>query len=69
MRVNPKTLNYQPEDFFFCEAAAELGFGTWVLPMARTVHTGTFDYVLNLPAGLALAQEHAKSTRKPSAAA
>jgi hypothetical protein len=52
MKVNPKALNYQPEDFFFCEAASELGFGTWVFPMARTVHTGSFDYVLNLTAGL-----------------
>jgi hypothetical protein len=68
MGVDPKTLNYRPEDFFFCNVASELGFGTWVFPMARTIHTGSFDYVLNLPAGLDLARAHAKSAGNYGAA-
>jgi hypothetical protein len=38
------------EDYFFCNEARRLGFETHVLPQARTTHTGSYDYVLNMPA-------------------
>src|ERR1051325_2949205 len=38
------------EDYFFMDHAREAGFETWILPGARTVHSGNFDFVLNLPA-------------------
>jgi hypothetical protein len=50
MGIDPKTQQYRPEDFFLSAKARELGFETWILPNARTVHTGNFDFVLNLPA-------------------
>ena len=38
------------EDYFFCAEARRLGFEVHVLPQARTVHTGSHDFILNLPA-------------------
>jgi len=43
-------LDYRAEDYFFCDSVNELGLEVWTLPMARTLHSGNFDYVLNLPA-------------------
>jgi hypothetical protein len=48
--ICPETENMVGEDFFFCNEARKLGFETWVLPNARTVHTGSADYVCNMPA-------------------
>jgi hypothetical protein len=41
---------YLSEDYFFCQAAAAAGFEVVALLNARTTHTGTFEYVMNLPA-------------------
>lgn len=42
------------EDYFLCNEARRLGFEVCVLPQARTVHVGNFDYVLNMPAIVSL---------------
>lgn len=49
-QMGVKDQDYLPEDFFFCDAARELGFDTWIIPWARTRHTGICDYFLDLPA-------------------
>jgi hypothetical protein len=38
------------EDYGFCEESARLGFGTFLLPMAVTKHTGSFDYLMDMSA-------------------
>ncbi len=38
------------EDYAFCEESARLGFGTFLLPMAVTRHTGSYDYVMDMSA-------------------
>jgi hypothetical protein len=48
--ICPKTNIYLSEDFWFCDQARRLGFETFVLPLARTTHAGSYDFVLNLPA-------------------
>jgi hypothetical protein len=48
--VCSETENMVGEDFFFCNEARKLGFETWVLPNARTAHTGSADYICNMPA-------------------
>jgi hypothetical protein len=50
MGINPETLRYRSEDYFFCDHALELGFQTFVLSSARTAHTGSYPYLLNLRA-------------------
>jgi hypothetical protein len=48
--ICPKTDIYLSEDFWFCDQARRLGFQTFVLPSARTTHTGSYEFVLDLPA-------------------
>jgi hypothetical protein len=48
--IDPETKNYVSEDWFFCDAARKQGFGVFAFGKERTVHTGTYDFVLNLPA-------------------
>jgi len=48
--ICPETKVYLSEDYQFCADAALLGFRTFVLPTARTLHTGTFDHILNMAA-------------------
>jgi len=38
------------EDYFFCDEARKVGFETYVLPQARTIHTGSHDFILNFSA-------------------
>jgi hypothetical protein len=38
------------EDYAFCEESARLGFGTFLLPLAITRHTGNFDYTMDMSA-------------------
>jgi hypothetical protein len=38
------------EDHGFCEESARLGFSTFLLPMAVTRHTGSYDYVMDMSA-------------------
>jgi hypothetical protein len=38
------------EDYGFCEESGRLGFGTFLLPMAVTRHTGSYDYVMDMSA-------------------
>jgi hypothetical protein len=45
---------YLSEDFFFAEEANKLGLETYLLPFARTVHSGTFQYEMNIPSIVAL---------------
>jgi hypothetical protein len=58
--VCPETENMVGEDFFFCNEARKLGFETWLLPSARTVHTGSADYICNMPAIASLGSVPAK---------
>lgn len=55
MDTDPQTGFFRSEDYFFCDAARELGFETHVLPNVRTQHTGSYSFALNMPA-LAAAQ-------------
>jgi hypothetical protein len=48
--VCPETNFLYGEDYFFCNEARRLGFEVHVLPQARTVHTGSYDHVLNMSA-------------------
>jgi hypothetical protein len=48
--ICPETENMVGEDYHFCNEAHKLGFETFVLPSARTVHTGSADYICNMPA-------------------
>jgi hypothetical protein len=52
--VCPETEMLFGEDYFFSNKARRLGFEVYVLPQARTVHTGSYDYVLNMPAIVSL---------------
>jgi hypothetical protein len=38
------------EDYAFCEESSRLGFGTFLLPLAVTRHTGSFDFVMDMSA-------------------
>jgi hypothetical protein len=42
--------DYLSEDYAFCEESARLGFGTFLLPMAVTRHTGLYDYTMDMSA-------------------
>src|SRR6266849_821895 len=42
--------NFLSEDYAFCEESARLGFSTFLLPLAITKHTGSFDYVMDMAA-------------------
>jgi hypothetical protein len=48
----PKILNeeFLGEDYGFCEESARLGFSTFLLPLAVTRHTGSYDYVMDMSA-------------------
>jgi hypothetical protein len=61
--VDPVRGQYRSEDFFFVDHARALGFETYVLPQARTVHVGSHDYVLNMAAlaSLGKAPEHTEN--------
>jgi hypothetical protein len=48
--ICPDTEMMCGEDYFFCNEARRLGFEVCVLPSARTIHTGSYDHVLNLSA-------------------
>jgi hypothetical protein len=48
--VDAETKNFWSEDFFFCDQVHKHGFGIFGFGRERTVHTGNYDYVLNLPA-------------------
>jgi len=52
--IDPETKNYVSEDFFFCDAARKSGFEVYALGKERTIHTGAYDFILNLPAIAAL---------------
>lgn len=52
--VDPKTRIYLSEDYFFVQAARELGFETILLPWAQTGHSGTFEFRMNISAIAAL---------------
>ncbi len=39
-----------PEDYFFIEEARALGFETFLIPTAQTIHVGYYEYLLNMPA-------------------
>jgi FkbM family methyltransferase len=47
--INKRTRYYDSEDYRFCLDANELGFETWLWPLAVTSHTGTMTYWLDIP--------------------
>jgi hypothetical protein len=59
LRVNPDTNGYESEDYFFIQEARKIGFEVYMIPSARTIHTGTFEYETNLK----LQQEIGRSAR------
>jgi hypothetical protein len=52
------------EDYFFRNEARRLGFEVHVLPQARTVHTGSYDFVLNMPAIASLGSAPEQPTKE-----
>jgi len=45
---------YLSEDYWFAAKAKKLGFETYLLPWAQTMHCGSFQYLMNFPALVAL---------------
>jgi len=45
---------YVGEDFIFCRRVREAGGTVWGCPWLRITHSGTFDFVGNLPRVVAL---------------
>ena len=48
--IDPETRIYLSEDYFFVKEAYKLGFETFLIPWAKTIHSGSFEYVMDLPA-------------------
>jgi hypothetical protein len=59
--VDPVTRHYRSEDFFFVDAGRAVGFETYVMPQARTVHTGSHNFVCNMTALASLGPTRKKS--------
>jgi len=68
-RVGVRKEIYLSEDFAFCEDALELGFGTYLLPSARTFHQGAMSYEMDLSkvSAVAAAIERKQATTTQSA--
>jgi hypothetical protein len=49
---DPATGYYLSEDYWFAAEAKKLGFETYLLPWAQTMHCGSFQYLMNFPADL-----------------
>ena len=48
--ICPETKAYLSEDFQFCEDARALGYKSFIVPWAETIHTGLCDFRMSLPA-------------------
>jgi len=48
--IYPGTLNYLPEDYYFEEDAKRLGFETFLIPWAQTLHVGSHEFTMNVQA-------------------
>ena len=59
-RIDPETKNYVSEDFFFCDEVHKAGYEIFALASERTLHTGSFDFALNMRAIASLGNAPAK---------
>ncbi len=48
--ISQETDHYESEDYMFCLEAKKLGLEVYLLPWAKTTHTGQFDYACDLSA-------------------
>jgi hypothetical protein len=48
--IYPGTSNYLSEDYYFEEDARRLGFETFLIPSAQTLHIGSYEFTMNVPA-------------------
>lgn len=48
--IYPETSEYLSEDYYFIEDARAMGFETYLVPNALTIHVGSYDYMMCLPA-------------------
>jgi hypothetical protein len=48
--IYPGTSNYLSEDYFFEEDARRLGFETFLIPWAQTLHVGSHEFTMNVQA-------------------
>jgi hypothetical protein len=48
--INKKSKYYDSEDYRFCLDARDMGFETWMLPWAVTVHQGVYSYWMDIAA-------------------
>jgi hypothetical protein len=48
--IYPGTKTYLGEDYSFIEDARSAGFETYLIPWAQTVHSGSYEYRVNIPA-------------------
>src|SRR6185369_12684062 len=55
--ADPETGFYLSEDFFFLEQVRRAGFETFVLPWVSTVHSGAFNYQMDIPAVASLSNK------------
>jgi len=61
--IDPKTLRYLSEDYWFCQKAQDIGLKTWFCPWMKMQHVGTYIFGGSLAA---LASIGANPTADPS---
>lgn len=48
--IDPETHRYLSEDYFFCQASRAIGKKIYLCPWMQTSHTGSYEFVGNIPA-------------------